>query len=71
MQPPLWTLDDFEQLARESMSHAADEYVAGGAGAGLTDVENRAAFQRIPLRQRVLVDASRIDTKLRLFDRDY
>ena len=53
------------------MSHAAYEYVAGAAGAGLTDAENRAAFQRILLRQRVLVDASHIDTKLRLFDRDY
>jgi 4-hydroxymandelate oxidase len=68
---PLWTLDDFEQLARESMNHAAYEYVAGGAGGGLTDAENRAAFERIRLRQRVLVDASRISTKVRLFDRDY
>ena len=67
--PPVWTLDDFEQLARERMSHAAYEYVAGGAGAGLTDAENRTAFDRIRLSQRVLVDASRIDTKLRLFDR--
>jgi 4-hydroxymandelate oxidase len=53
------------------MSHAAYEYVAGGSGAGLTDAENRRAFDRIRLSQRVLVDASRIDTKLRLFDRDY
>src|SRR4051794_23008379 len=53
------------------MSHAAYEYVAGGAGAGLTDAENRKAFDRIRLMQRVLVDASRIDTKLRLFDRHY
>ena len=53
------------------MSHAAYEYVAGGAGAGLTDAENRKAFDRIRLSQRVLVDASCIDTKLRLFDRDY
>ncbi len=53
------------------MSHAAYEYVAGGAGAGITDAENRKAFDRIRLMQRVLVDASRIDTKLRLFDRDY
>ncbi len=53
------------------MSHAAYEYVAGGSGSGLTDAENRRAFDRIRLNQRVLVDASRIDTKLRLFDRDY
>jgi 4-hydroxymandelate oxidase len=69
--PPVWTLDDFEQLARESMSHAAYEYVAGAAGAGISDAENRRAFDRIRLMQRVLVDASRIDTKLRLFNRDY
>jgi 4-hydroxymandelate oxidase len=67
----LWTLEDFEARARESMSHAAYEYVAGGAGSGLTDAENRAAFQRIRLNQRVLVDASRIDTTLRLFGRQH
>jgi 4-hydroxymandelate oxidase len=53
------------------MGHAAYEYVTGGAGSGLTDRENRTAFDRIQLHQRVLVDASRIDTTLRLFGREH
>lgn len=65
------TLEDFEQLARQRMDAAAYEYVAGGAGAGLTERENRAAFERIRLRPRVLADVSRIDTRVRLFERDY
>src|SRR5882757_1046242 len=53
------------------MDHAAYEYVAGGSGSCVTDAENRAGFDRIRLNQRVLVDASRIDTKLRLFEREH
>lgn len=67
----LWTLDDFEARASEHMTHTACEYVAGGAGAGVTDRENRAAFDRIRLNQRVLVDASQIVTTLKLFGREH
>lgn len=67
----IWTLDEFETLAREAMAPAAYEYVAGASGAGLTAVENRAAFNRILLNQRVLVDASGIDTRMRLFGREH
>jgi 4-hydroxymandelate oxidase len=67
----IWTLDDFERLAPGQMPLSALEYVAGGAGAGLTAAENRAAFNRIKLNQRVMVDVSRVDTKLRLFRRDH
>jgi 4-hydroxymandelate oxidase len=47
------------------------EYVAGGAGAGLTAAENRTAFNRLKINQRVMVDVSKIDTKLRLLRRDH
>ena len=67
----VWTLDEFERLAKGVMQPAAFEYVAGGAGAGLTDAENRAAFNRIRLNQRVLVDVSCIETKIRLFQREH
>jgi 4-hydroxymandelate oxidase len=67
----IWTLDDFERLAPSHMPAAALEYVAGGAGAGLTAAENRTAFNRIKLNQRVMVDVSRIDTKLRLLRREH
>ncbi len=67
----IWTLDDFERLAPTKMSLPALEYIAGGAGAGLTAAENRNAFNRIKLNQRVMVDVSRIDTRFRLFRREH
>jgi 4-hydroxymandelate oxidase len=65
------TLDDFEVLARQYMTPGAYDYVAGGAGSEWTVAENRTAFQRVRLNPRVLIDVSRIHTRLRLFDRDY
>src|SRR5690242_15324137 len=67
----LLTLDDFESLARKHLTHIAYEYVAGGAGSGITVEENRAAFNRIRLNPRVLVDCSRIETTIHLFGRAY
>jgi 4-hydroxymandelate oxidase len=65
------TLDEFESLAQQQMTHAAYEYVAGGAGSDFTVADNRAAFNRIRLNPRVLVDVTKIDTTLKLFGRDY
>ena len=67
----IWTLDDFERLAPTKMPPQALEYIAGGAGAGLTAAENRLAFNRIKLNQRVMVDVSHIDTKVRLLRREH
>ena len=67
----IWTLDDFERLAPTKMLLQALEYIAGGAGAGLTAAENRLAFNRIKLNQRVMVDVSHIDTKVRLLRREH
>ncbi len=63
------TLDDFESLAHQYISAAAYEYVAGGAGSDLTIADNRAAFNRIRLNPRVLIDVTSIDTKLSLLGR--
>ncbi len=65
------TLDDFELLARDRLSEMAYAYLAGGAGSEVTVAENRAAFNRIRLYPRVLVDASQIETGVTLFGRDY
>lgn len=61
------TLADFEPLARQRLPHAAYEYVAGGAGDEITLRENQAAFDRLRLMPRVLVDVSRLDTRVTLF----
>jgi 4-hydroxymandelate oxidase len=65
------TLDEFEHLAQRHLTHMAYEYIAGGAGNGITLAENRAAFNRIRLNPRGLIDVSRIDTSLELFGRPY
>jgi 4-hydroxymandelate oxidase len=63
----LITLDDFEPLAKERLSHMTYEFIASGAADEVTVRWNREAFQRIALRPRVLQDISRIDTSVALF----
>jgi 4-hydroxymandelate oxidase len=53
---------ELEELAREKLSQMTFDYYAGGAEDEITLRENRAAFGRIALRPRMLVDISRIDT---------
>lgn len=52
---------DFEALAREALSREAYDYYAGGAQDEVTLRENRAAYDRLSLAYRVLVDVSRRD----------
>ncbi len=54
-------LTDFEALAREQLSREAYDYYAGGAQDEVTLRENRAAYDRVSLAYRVLVDVSRRD----------
>ena len=61
------TLDEFETLARNRMSHMAYEYVSAGVADDFTLNENRDAFRRIQLLPRVLKDVSHIDTRITLF----
>jgi 4-hydroxymandelate oxidase len=55
------TLADFEPLAHDRTDPGAWDYQAGGAGDEISLGENRAAWDRIRLRPRVLVDVSRRD----------
>jgi 4-hydroxymandelate oxidase len=50
---------DFEAIARERLPRAVYDYFASGAGDEVTLRANRAAFERIAVRYRVLVDVSR------------
>lgn len=54
---------DYERIAQARMEPGPWDYYAGGAGDELTLQENRAAFERIRLRPRVLVDVSTIDLR--------
>jgi len=61
------SLFDFEPLAKAKMSHAAWEYVNGAAADENTVRWNREAFDRIRLNPHVLVDVSKLDTRVTLF----
>ena len=54
-------LFDFEDVARRTMAAGAWAYYSSGADDEVTLRENHAAFGRVWLRPRVLVDVSRID----------
>jgi 4-hydroxymandelate oxidase len=65
--PGVVTLEDFEALARQRLSARAFESVRGGAADEISMRWNREAFNRMALRPRVMVDVSRLDTRLTLF----
>lgn len=54
-------LFEYEALAREKLPKESYGFIAGGAEDEVTLRDNRAAFERIRLRPRVLVDVSKID----------
>jgi 4-hydroxymandelate oxidase len=64
------SLRDFERLAARRMTRAAWEFIQSGAGDELTVRWNEEAFQRLRVRQRVLVDVSQLDTRVRLLGRE-
>src|SRR5437763_1311504 len=63
----LLSLYDFETEAQGRISHGAWERISGGAADEITLRWNREAYDRIRLKPRVLVDVSKIDTRVSLF----
>jgi L-lactate dehydrogenase (cytochrome) len=57
----LVTVEDFRRAARQRLPRAVFDFVEGGAGDELTIRRNRAAFERLQFRPRVLVDVSKRD----------
>lgn len=55
-------VDDYAELAESKVASDAWGYVQGGSGVEWTLAENRAAFDRIAIRPRFLVDVERCDT---------
>ena len=64
-------LADFEPLAKARMSAIGWEYITAGAGDELTVRWNKEAYQRIRLRPHVLVDVSKLDTRVTLFGQEH
>ncbi len=68
-KPPLsliYNLYDFEFIASKTMPKTAWAYYSSGADDEITMRENRAAYQRLWFRPRVLVDVSKIDLSTKM-----
>ncbi len=59
---------DLEKKAREVMPPEAFDYIAGGAGAGSTILNNRAAFDQWQIVPRMMGDVSARDTSVEIFN---
>jgi 4-hydroxymandelate oxidase len=66
----MFSLWDFEEGARKKMSPMAYEYLASGAADEFTLRWNRESLEKIRLRPRVLVDVSKLDTRVTLFGQE-
>jgi (S)-mandelate dehydrogenase len=60
-------IEDLRQMARRRLPRAIFDFFDGGAEDEVTLRENRAAFQRVRLLPKVLVDVAEVDTKTELF----
>ncbi|HEY2847016.1 MAG TPA: alpha-hydroxy acid oxidase, partial [Pyrinomonadaceae bacterium] len=66
----MFTLADFEPVALERMSAMTWEYIVSGAADETTLRWNREAFDSIKLNPRVLVDVTKVDTRVELFGQE-
>lgn len=62
---------DMQRVAEATVPHAHYGYIMAGVDGEETYANNRAALERIYLRARRLVDVSDLDTKVRMFDREW
>lgn len=58
---------DFRREAEKNLPRFLFDYIDGGAGAEVTLRRNTADWEAVQLNQKVLVDASRMDTSVELF----
>jgi 4-hydroxymandelate oxidase len=67
---PLASIFDYEKVAKTKMTPMTWEYISGGAGDEITLAWNHDAYGDIKLRNKVLVDVSKIDTTTKLFGQE-
>src|SRR5439155_13844545 len=63
----LVSIEDLRQVARRRLPRAIFDFFDGGAEDEVTLRGNRAAFERVRLLPRVLVDVAQVDTRVKLF----
>src|SRR5579862_6521663 len=68
--PELSCLTDFEAPAKSRLPHMAWEFFNGAVADEITMRANIESYQRIRLKPRVLVDVSKLDTKVNLFGQE-
>ena len=61
------SVEDFRRVAEQRLPRFLFDYIDGGAGAEVTLRRNTADWEAVQLNQKVLVDASRMDTSVELF----
>ena len=64
-------LADFEPLAKAKMAAQSWEYLCAGAGDEITVRWNEEAYRRIRLKPRILVDVSKLDTRVTIFGQEH
>src|SRR5687768_12395999 len=60
-------IEDLRQMARRRLPRAIFDFFDGGAEDEVTLRDNRAAFERVRLLPRVLVNVAQVDRKVDLF----
>src|ERR671916_3074613 len=63
-------IEDLRRLAQRRLPRAIFDFFDGGAEDEVTLRENRAAFERVRLLPRVLVNVAQVDTRVNLFGKD-
>jgi len=66
----LLSLFDYQEEAQKHISHGAWERVMGAAADEITMRWNHEAYEHIRLKPRILVDVSKVDTRVTLFGRE-
>ncbi|MDP3906461.1 L-lactate dehydrogenase [Novosphingobium sp.] len=61
------SVEDFRRVAERRLPRFLFDYIDGGSGAEVTLRRNTADWEAVRLNQKVLVDASRMDTSVELF----
>src|SRR5580704_2140705 len=64
-------LADFEPLAKAKIAAQSWEYLCAGAGDEITVRWNEEAYRRIRLKPRILVDVSKLATRVTIFGQEH